>query len=171
VGWIFSIILWSISTLILEPNFFQNVNNYIFGIWIKEIKKVNAINVYHVCPRWFLIVGCLTFIWLGKLNIPFPRGACIPSFTFQELWDESIWNISKLNGHFILPSMLYFGPPHQVLVWERGLGGVLDMNGTLPMIERSKTNSYTKIIYNSRNIHHWTKTQNVIHTWHYEPIY
>jgi hypothetical protein len=41
----------------------------------------------------------------------------------------SIWNISKLNGRFILPSMAYPGPPHQVLVWENGLGGVLDMNG------------------------------------------
>jgi hypothetical protein len=37
--------------------------------------------------------------------------------------------------------------------------------GTLPMIEGSRTNSCTKIIYNSINIHHGTKTQNAIHTW------
>ncbi len=48
VGWVFPIILYSISTLILRPKNFQNVNDYIFCIWIKEIKKINAINVYHV---------------------------------------------------------------------------------------------------------------------------
>ncbi len=131
VGWVFPIFLWSISTLIPRPKNFQNINDYIFSIWIKEIKKVNAINVYHVCPKWFLIVGCSTSIWLGKsfVNIPFHKGVRMPSFTFQEFWNVSMWNISKLNGHFILPSMASPEPPHQVLVWERGLGGVLDMNG------------------------------------------
>ncbi len=54
--------------------------------------------------------------WKVFVNIPFHRGADIPSFTFQEFQDASIWNINKLNGHFILPSMAYPGPPHQVLV-------------------------------------------------------
>jgi hypothetical protein len=54
--------------------------------------------------------------WKVFVNIPFHEGVCIPLFTFQEFWDVSIWNISKLNGRFILPSMAYPGPPHQVLV-------------------------------------------------------
>jgi hypothetical protein len=40
VGWVFPIVLWSIFTLILRPKNFQDINDYIFGIWIKEIKKV-----------------------------------------------------------------------------------------------------------------------------------
>jgi hypothetical protein len=67
--------------------------------------------------------------WKVFVNIPFHGGVRIPSFTFQELWDVSIWNISKLNGHFILPSMAHPKPPHQVFVWKNGLGGVSDMNG------------------------------------------
>ncbi len=131
MGWVFPIVLWSIFALILILKNFQNINDYIFGILIKEIKTFNPINVYHVCLRWFLIVGCLISVWFGKVfvNIPFHRGAHIPSFTFQEFHNASIWNISKLNIHFIFPSMVYPGPPHQVFVWERGLGGVLDMNG------------------------------------------
>ncbi len=54
--------------------------------------------------------------WKVFVNIPFHKGARIPSFTFQEFRDASIWNISKLNGHFILPSMAYPEPPHQILV-------------------------------------------------------
>jgi hypothetical protein len=54
--------------------------------------------------------------WKVFVNIPFHKGVRIPSFTFQEFQDASIWNISKLNGHFILPSMVYPRPPHQVLV-------------------------------------------------------
>ncbi len=66
--------------------------------------------------------------WKVFVKNPFHRGACILLFTFQEFQDASIWNISKLNGHFILPFTLYPGRPHQVFIWERGLGGVLDMN-------------------------------------------
>ncbi len=54
--------------------------------------------------------------WKVFINIPFHRGVHIPSFTFQEFQNVSIWNISKLNGHFILPSMVHLGPPHQVFV-------------------------------------------------------
>jgi len=54
--------------------------------------------------------------WKVFVNIPLHRGAHIPSFTFQELWDASIWNIIKLNVHFILPSMAYPRCPHQVFV-------------------------------------------------------
>jgi len=43
--------------------------------------------------------------WKVFVNIPFHRGAHIPSFTFQAFRYVNIWNISKLNGHFILPSM------------------------------------------------------------------
>jgi hypothetical protein len=50
------------------------------------------------------------------VNISFYAGACIPLFTFQEFQDVNIWNISKLNSHFILPFVVYPGPPHQVLV-------------------------------------------------------
>ncbi len=35
------------------------------------------------------------------INIPFHKGACIPSLTFQEFWDVNIWSISKLNVHYI----------------------------------------------------------------------
>ncbi len=76
-----------------------------------------------------LRLGLQQFGLESFVNIPFHGGACIPSFTFQEFWDASIWNIRKLNGHFILPFMAYPRPPQQVLVWERGLGGVLDTNG------------------------------------------
>ncbi len=54
--------------------------------------------------------------WKFFVNIPFHWGVRIPSFTFQEFWDASIWNISKLNVQFILPSMVYLKCPHQVLV-------------------------------------------------------
>jgi len=67
--------------------------------------------------------------WKVFVNIPLHMGAHIPLFTFQELWDVSIWNIIKSNVHFILPSMAYPRCSHQVFVWEKGLGGVLDMNG------------------------------------------
>ncbi len=79
-----------------------------------------------VFDSWLFDI-CL--VWKVFVNIPFHKGACIPSITFQEFWDVSIWNINKLNVHFILPSMAYPKHPHQVLVWEKGLGGVLDMNG------------------------------------------
>jgi hypothetical protein len=55
-------------------------------------------------------------VWKVFVNIPFHMGAYIPLFTFQEFREASIWNIIKLNGHFILPSMAYPRPPHQVLV-------------------------------------------------------
>ncbi len=67
--------------------------------------------------------------WNVFVNIPFHEGVHIPLFTFQEFQDDSIWNTSKLNGHFILPYMAYLGPPDQIFVWENELGGVLDMNG------------------------------------------
>jgi hypothetical protein len=66
-----------------------------------------------VFDNWLLDI-CLA--WKVFVNIPFRMGARIPSFTFQEFQDASIWNISKLNGHFILPSMVYPKPPHQVLI-------------------------------------------------------
>jgi len=68
-------------------------------------------------------------VWKVFVNISFHKGACIPSFTFLEFRDVSIWNTSKLNGHCILAFMVYPACPHQILVWESGLGGVLDMNG------------------------------------------
>ncbi len=115
-----------------------------------------------VFDSWLLEI-CLA--WNVFVNIPFHEGAHIPSFTFQELWDANIWNINKLNVHFILPSIVYPGCPHQVHVWEKKLGGVLDMNGMgffepFPWLKGSRTNSYTKIIHNLKNIHHWIKTQN-----------
>ncbi len=66
-----------------------------------------------VFDTWLLDIH---LAWEVFINIPFHKGACIPLFTFQEFRDASIWNISKLKGHFILPSMAYPGPPHQVLV-------------------------------------------------------
>ncbi len=41
--------------------------------------------------------------WKVFVNIPFHKGAHIPSFTFQKFRNANIWNISKLNGHFICP--------------------------------------------------------------------
>jgi hypothetical protein len=67
--------------------------------------------------------------WKVFINIPFHVGVHITSFTFQFFWDVNIWNISKLNVHFILPSMVYHGCPHQVLTLKKELDGVLDMNG------------------------------------------
>jgi hypothetical protein len=66
-----------------------------------------------VFDSWLLDIR---LAWKVFVNIPFHMGACIPSFTFQEFRDASIWNISKLNGHFILPSMAYPKRPHQVFV-------------------------------------------------------
>ncbi len=66
-----------------------------------------------VFDSWLLDI-CLA--WKVFVNIPFHKGVRIPSFTFQEFRDASIWNIRKLNGQFILPSMAYPRPPHQVLV-------------------------------------------------------
>jgi hypothetical protein len=66
-----------------------------------------------VFDSWLLDIH---LAWKVFVNIPFHTGAHIPSFTFQKLRDVSIWNITKLNGHFILPSMVYPGPPNQVLV-------------------------------------------------------
>jgi hypothetical protein len=66
-----------------------------------------------VFDSWLLDIR---LAWKVFVNIPFHRGVRIPSFTFQEYRDVNIWNISKLNGHFILPSMAYPGPPHQVLI-------------------------------------------------------
>jgi hypothetical protein len=66
-----------------------------------------------VFDSWLLDIR---LAWKVFVNIPFHRGAHIPWFTFREFQDANIWNISKLNGHFILPSMAYLGPPHQVLV-------------------------------------------------------
>jgi hypothetical protein len=54
--------------------------------------------------------------WKVFVNIPFHRGAHIPLVTFQEFQDVSIWNISKLNDHLILPFMTYVGRPHQVFI-------------------------------------------------------
>jgi hypothetical protein len=65
-----------------------------------------------VFDGWLLDI-CLA--WKVFVNILFHRGACIP-FNFQEFQNASIWNISKLNGHFILPSMVYLERPHQILV-------------------------------------------------------
>jgi len=42
-------------------------------------------------------------------------------------WDIYSWH--RLVHTFVWLSMAYLGPPHEVLVWESGLGGVLDMNG------------------------------------------
>jgi hypothetical protein len=67
-----------------------------------------------VFDTWLFDI-CL--VWKVFANIPFHKGVRIPFFTFQEFRDGSLWNISKLNGHFILLSMAYLGPPHQVLVW------------------------------------------------------
>jgi hypothetical protein len=66
-----------------------------------------------VFDSWLLDI-CL--VWKVFVNIPFHKGVYIPSFTFQEFRNANIWNISKLNGHFILPSMAYPEPPHQVFV-------------------------------------------------------
>jgi len=108
-------------------------------------------------------------IILVFLHFTLLQGCSYPSFTFQKFQDANIWNISKLHGHFILPSMAYPRPSCQVLVWKRGLVGFwiwMEWDfGILSMIEGSRTNSCTKKIYNSINIHHWTKTQNSIHTW------
>ncbi len=62
-----------------------------------------------VFDSWLLDI-CLA--WKVFVNIPFHMGVSIPLFTFQEFRDASIWNINKLNGHFILPSLMYLGPPH-----------------------------------------------------------
>jgi len=44
--------------MIPRPKNIQDVNDYIFGIWILKIKKVNAINVTHmsevVFDNWLL---------------------------------------------------------------------------------------------------------------------
>ncbi len=66
-----------------------------------------------VFDSWLLNIH---LAWKVFVNIPFHTCACIPSFTFQEFQDASIWNINKLNGHFILPSMAYLEPPHQIFV-------------------------------------------------------
>ncbi len=66
-----------------------------------------------VFDSWLLDIR---LVWKVFINIPFHMGVRIPSFTFQEFRDASIWNISKLNGHFILPSMAYPRRPHQVFV-------------------------------------------------------
>jgi hypothetical protein len=66
-----------------------------------------------VFDSWLLDIR---LAWKVIVNIPFHRGARIPSFTFQEFRDVSIWNISKLNGHFILRSMAYPIRPHEVFV-------------------------------------------------------
>ncbi len=66
-----------------------------------------------VFDSWLFDI-CLA--WKVFVNIPFHKGAYISSFTFQKFRDVSIWNISKLNGHFILLSMAYPGRPHQVFV-------------------------------------------------------
>jgi hypothetical protein len=66
-----------------------------------------------VFDSWLLDI-CLA--WKVFVNIPFHKGVGILSVTFKEFRDASIWNINKLNGHFILPSMVYPKPPHQVLV-------------------------------------------------------
>jgi hypothetical protein len=79
-----------------------------------------------VFDSWLLDIR---LAWNVLLNIPFHKGAYIPSFTFQEFRYASICNISKLNDHFILPIVVCHGHPHQVFVRKRGLGGVLDMNG------------------------------------------
>jgi hypothetical protein len=62
-----------------------------------------------VFDSWLLDIH---LAWKVVVKIPFHGGVRIPLFTFQEFQDASIWNISKLNGHFILPSMAYLGPPH-----------------------------------------------------------
>ncbi len=66
-----------------------------------------------VFDSWLLNIH---LAWKVFVNIPFHRGARIPLFTFQEFRNASIWNISKLNGHFIFPSMVYPRCPHQVFV-------------------------------------------------------
>ncbi len=66
-----------------------------------------------VFDSWLLDIR---LAWKVFVNIPFHMGARIPLFTFQEFRNASIWNISKLNGHFILPSMAYPKRPHQVFV-------------------------------------------------------
>ncbi len=66
-----------------------------------------------VFDSWLLDIH---LVWKVFVNIPFNMGVHIPWFTFQEFRDANIWNISKLNGHFILPSIAYLRPPHQVLV-------------------------------------------------------
>jgi hypothetical protein len=79
-----------------------------------------------VFDSWLLDIR---LAWKVFVNIPFHRGAHILLFTFQEFRIANIWNISKLNGHFNLPSMAYLGPPQQILVGKKRLDGVLDMNG------------------------------------------
>jgi hypothetical protein len=66
-----------------------------------------------VFNNWLLDIR---LTWKVFVNIPFQKGVHIPFFTFQKFQNASIWNVSKLNGHFILPSMAYPGPPHQVFI-------------------------------------------------------
>ncbi len=53
-----------------------------------------------VFDSWLLDI-CLA--WKVFINTPFHRGARIPSFTFQEFQNTSIWNISKLNVTLFCP--------------------------------------------------------------------
>jgi hypothetical protein len=79
VDWSFSIIIWSIPTLICRPKISQNINDYIFSIWVLKFLKVNAINVYHICSKWVLIICCLTSIGLESFcKHSIPQGCLYP---------------------------------------------------------------------------------------------
>ncbi len=126
-----------------------------------------------VFDSWLFDI-CL--VWKVFINIPFHMGAHVSP--------RSPSKNSKMRAYGIEANWMVtlFCPPwrisdlHTKSLFEKGdlVGFWTWMEwdfGTLPMIERSRINFCIKIIYNSINIHHWTKTQNVIHTWHYEPIY
>ncbi len=75
--------------MIPRPKNIQDVNDYIFGIWILKIKKVNAINVAHmpkvVFDNWLLDIH---LAYKKFVNIPFHGvflSPCSPSKNF-EMW-------------------------------------------------------------------------------------
>jgi hypothetical protein len=47
---------------------------------LKKLKKLNAMNVHHVCPRWFFIVDYLTFVY--KVNLKSNNDAKSYKFLF-----------------------------------------------------------------------------------------
>ncbi len=119
-----------------------------------------------IFDNWLLDI-CLA--WKVFVNIPFHRGNYISSFTFQEFWMQAY-------GTEVNWMVTFFCPPwhtpdlHTKFLFKKkdlvGFWTWMEWDfGNLPMIEGSRTNSCTKTIYYYLNIHHWTKTQNAIHTW------
>jgi hypothetical protein len=131
MGWIFPIVLWSIIVLILRPKNTQDVNDYIFGIWVKEIKNVNAINVYHVCSRWFLIVSCLTSVWFEfflktfhSMRVPISLHSPSKNSKMQAYGTLANWMFTLFCPPWCIPNV-----HTKSLFKKKRLGGVLDMIG------------------------------------------